>query len=1075
MPEITSTLPFQSLAKKHFLREINDHDLALVIPTLPVLDRSMLENLATEAETIAHSQPRLAWELCHLVYKASVFQKCGEFTRSLAAFYMARAASAWEQPGKLSSSIQIARRGFSHLNEPGWLAACEWLQSTIPLAHTHFLKEEEVLKLALIRLHQAGMEDQYYYCMLDLAWEQNLLGKYTEAEHNLNICEDFFSSRQDELALARCWRVRARIFTKSGRFEEAAQLIQNSRAIYTKFDARLDLAHLARDEGMLLLFSTTDYERTAAAFHQAISLFGECEVALSLGDAFTSLATLDLQVGNLRQAGENSDKAKKIFSRYAAYQPYADCLTVQGLVYLEEGEIDQAINNFQQVYKLHEGNRRELILSNDLFNLGNAYVKAGRYQLALQALESASEVSQKIDHPSRTGLTELYLARVWLQLKNYANAIEHITQAEGFLNLTNQADSQVAIARLRAKIFFDLGDHEKTLMYLTQALQIASKNNVPAQTALTHRLLGEVFLSKLDLAEANKNFQQAYETFKQLNMQVEQANCLLSLSRAAMTARDLPLARDYCRQALDLSHGDYTEIEWRTRTQLAEIELLESQPQKALQLFINAADMFAEIQGQFWQPTVSATYAYESDQLFENALVLAASLDRPEEALKFIEFNKANTLVNQLRLTHKKIANKSEQAIIQLRKEINWIQKQMQVNLSGNNIQTLLQMRSLRKDLQNKSHRYETLVTRLERKESDRDPIGHPQSFSLGEFRHNANLHLGKKWLALDYHQVDDAIIIAAISADSLTLHKTVVNPRFLQALNVCSQGAGEVAPSDLEALGEVLLPASIAEALTPETLLLISPHKILHRLPWAAIGKEPLVNRCIPCLVPSLHVFHLLCERIGSRQNTFAHQTANGLLLGISQFNGHHPDLPFVKQELAALQPLIGPAGKCYQDEDASQQILNRIDSTSPQSVPESDRFAWLHVASHFFSDPASGYLSGLALTDQPLWLDQIRNLAPLPALVSFSGCSSIYTRLFEGDEAIGLPSTCLLSGAQTVIGSIWPVLDESSARLMVRFYQHFLSGKTPAESLAYAQRELRQLGDEPSAWAGYICLGLP
>ncbi|MPN08657.1 hypothetical protein SDC9_155942 [bioreactor metagenome] len=257
--------------------------------------------------------------------------------------------------------------------------------------------------------------------------------------------------------------------------------------------------------------------------------------------------------------------------------------------------------------------------------------------------------------------------------------------------------------------------------------------------------------------------------------------------------------------------------------------------------------------------------------------------------------------------------------------------------------------------------------------------------------------------------------------------------------------------------------------------MLLISPHKSLHRLPWAAIGKEPLVNRCIPCLVPSLHVFHLLCERTGSRQKSSAHQTANGLLLGISQFNGHHPDLPFVKQELAALRPLIGPTGKCYQDKDASQQLLNRIDPTSPQDLPELDRFAWLHVASHFFSDPASGYLSGLALTDQPLWLDQIRTLAPLPALVSFSGCSSIYTRLFEGDEAIGLPSTCLLSGAQTVIGSIWPVLDKSSAALMVSFYQHFLSGETPATSLAYAQREHCQLGEEPSAWAGYVCLGLP
>lgn len=283
MPDSTAALPFLTLAKKYFLHEIKFHDLVLEISTLPTLDRALLENLAAKAELTAHSQPRLAWELCHLAYKASVFQMSDEFTRSLAAFHMAKAAAIWEQPKKLSSSIQIARKGFAHLNEPGWLAACDWMELTLPLVHTHFLKEEETLKQALLHLHQAGMENQVYRCMLDLAWEQNLLGKYAEAEKNLQACEVFFTNRHEDLALARCWRVRVRILTKSGRFDEAAQLIQNIRNVYTKFNARVDLAHLYQDEGKLLLFSTTNYESTTAAFHLAISLFRECEIALSLG------------------------------------------------------------------------------------------------------------------------------------------------------------------------------------------------------------------------------------------------------------------------------------------------------------------------------------------------------------------------------------------------------------------------------------------------------------------------------------------------------------------------------------------------------------------------------------------------------------------------------------------------------------------------------------------------------------------------------------------------------------------------------------------------------------------------
>ena len=42
--------------------------------------------------------------------------------------------------------------------------------------------------------------------------------------------------------------------------------------------------------------------------------------------------------------------------------------------------------------------------------------------------------------------------------------------------------------------------------------------------------------------------------------------------------------------------------------------------------------------------------------------------------------------------------------------------------------------------------------------------------------------------------------------------------------------------------------------------------------------------------------------------------------------------------------------------------------------------RFDWMHIASHFFSHTQTGRLSGLALWDGDVWLDQLRDLSPLP-----------------------------------------------------------------------------------------------
>ncbi len=1075
MPDVSLPLPFRELAQKRFHHEVKESDLAGQLSLLPAINTAIVQSLGAEAETLGQDQPRLAWELCRLVYKTARLQKGDPFICSMAALNMAKAAATWEQPQKLSSAIQLARKGFSRLNQPGWLAACDWVAASLPLAQNNLAAGEEALKQALNRLLEAGMENESFLCRFDLAWQQNILGKFAEAEKNLEQCEIYFSAQDQPLPLARCWRVRVRILTRSGQFEEAARQISKTRSAYEALNSTVGLAYLTRDEGNLLLYSTTDYERTSSALHLAASLFKKCDLNLSLGDVLTYLASLDLQVGLLDQAEKSISQAKRIFSKFHTIQPYSDCLTLQGLVYQEQGELEKAIENFQQAYANHQQNQYELTLSNDLFNLGNAHAKSGHYQLALQSLEVALELGKKATTASRSGLIELYLARVWLQLKNHTFALEHVDRAEELLSQTKQADSQVNIARLRARIYYELGDQDKALSCLNHALDVAGHNNIPTQTALTHRLLGEVFLSQQELAQAQDNFIRSLETFRQLAMQLEQANCLLSLARAAWLGQNLPQARDYCQQALDLSRGDYLEIEWRARAQLAELELQSGQDQHALALITEAAQYLSRIQRQFWQPAVAGTYAQEPAQMFASALTLATRLDQPEAALQFMEANKATTLVNQLGSSSNHSAGKTEKELSQLRSEINWMQNQMQVNLSGANMQTLLQMRSLRKELQVKSRRYEALISQLDRKTNAHSQPGHEQQFSLTAFREQANAQLGGNWLALDYHLVGDGLILTAVSADSITLYRRELSQRFNQALSACHQGAQQVTAADLEVLGSTLLPTPVLDSLTPETVLLISAHKGLHQIPWAAIGKDPLCQLAIPCLLPSLHAFSLLSARSTQRQSSRTSADPNGLLLGFSHFNGRHPDLPFVKEELAALTSLLGPEGVCYQDEAASQEILARIDPTAPKRGPELQHYAWMHVASHFFSDPASGYLSGVALTDQPLWLDQIRSLAPLPGLVSFSGCSSIFSRVYDGDEMIGLPSTCLLSGANTVIGSIWPVLDESSARLMSRFYRHVLAGSTPACALAYAQRECAQNGDEPSAWAGTLCLGLP
>ena len=111
----------------------------------------------------------------------------------------------------------------------------------------------------------------------------------------------------------------------------------------------------------------------------------------------------------------------------------------------------------------------------------------------------------------------------------------------------------------------------------------------------------------------------------------------------------------------------------------------------------------------------------------------------------------------------------------------------------------------------------------------------------------------------------------------------------------------------------------------------------------------------------------------------------------------------------------------------------------------------------------------------DREIWLDQLRDLAPLPQLVTFSACNSIYSFLYEGDEHVGLASTCFIAGAGSVIGSLWPVLDRAAAEFMQLFYAYYFETGLPAKASAKAQRHLLESGAPLEHWAGFTCHGAP
>ncbi|MGK7888912.1 MAG: CHAT domain-containing protein [Leptolyngbyaceae cyanobacterium] len=199
-------------------------------------------------------------------------------------------------------------------------------------------------------------------------------------------------------------------------------------------------------------------------------------------------------------------------------------------------------------------------------------------------------------------------------------------------------------------------------------------------------------------------------------------------------------------------------------------------------------------------------------------------------------------------------------------------------------------------------------------------------------------------------------------------------------------------------------------------------------------------------------------------------------LAFGLSDMRSEFPahdgfsSLPYVENELDQIQSYV-----------STTSFLNHDFTTSTLDEKiQALAFPILHLATHgqFSSDPAETYILAW---DERIGVNQFSAILrqreqqeqePIELLV-LSACQTAI-----GDEraTLGLAGIAVQSGVRSTIASLWSVDDQATADIMRVFYQE-LSGTdtmlTKAEALQRSQVQLLEENIPPRFWAPYILIG--
>jgi len=211
--------------------------------------------------------------------------------------------------------------------------------------------------------------------------------------------------------------------------------------------------------------------------------------------------------------------------------------------------------------------------------------------------------------------------------------------------------------------------------------------------------------------------------------------------------------------------------------------------------------------------------------------------------------------------------------------------------------------------------------------------------------------------------------------------------------------------------------------------------------------------------------------EQSGEIPGELAHLRTRGFNLG---------PLPGTRQEIEGIARLFG----------AKAQVRLGREATKESVLKLSRGTNLVHFACHGLLDPDFPMNSALALSPAPepaakadgtqdggllqAW-EVIQDLRLDSDCVVLSACETGVGRICGGEGILGLTRAFLYAGARSVVVSLWPISDESTARFMQAFYRETLAGAPRDQALKRAQEALARQPDfaHPFHWAAFVLVG--
>ena len=575
----------------------------------------------------------------------------------------------------------------------------------------------------------------------------------------------------------------------------------------------------------------------------------------------------------------------------------------------------------------------------------------------------------------------------------------------------------------------------------------------------------------------------------------------VSVENRELSEHILAEALDLCKETLSLARRhDLQEEVYKSYYLMGRIFALQNNLAKTARYYHMAIAQIERMLNNLVHD-LSPSFLHTTWAIYEEMVMLCLQKEWSEKAFAYLERARSITLRRYLSKTKQSSHEEEATSVEMLRMQMelqNWQESHRKYSTLlaeiDTSVSTALDLTIIERELKQCEANVNELFERLhlhqvdvDRKDHEAPSRKHRKTKERLRSAHESDpilirQHLSPGELLLTYYLHEEKFVIFAMTKDEMVTYKidsgTEQVEYLLPLLHAHLQTSGWPDPRNppqktirrlLNRLYDLLI-APVTSLLPPALgHITIIPYGSLHTLPFHALhdGMHFLVERFQVSYLPASSLLMYIDNGSSEGREHFLNEHAGEkppLVFGYSE----RGLLQRVREEAKTITEMIN--GNCFLDDDAS---IARLIKEAPGSPI-------IHLATHGKSRLDAPNFSYVRLSDGQLnAIDAFSLDLKECELVTLSGCETGLALSSGGDEQLGLGRAFLAAGATSLIMSLWPVEDNATNELMIRFYQNLLKGASKVQALRRAQCDLLQSEApylaHPYFWAAFRLVGDP